>query len=64
MHTRPIVVQGIFTSDKKKSELKCLSCSSDDVWYRIWESECGGYEDYKYECSSCGKVWWVEGSDA
>lgn len=61
-HTGP--VPGDFTSDKKKSAGKCIRCGAEDVWYQEWESSCGGYEDYKYECRSCGKIWWVEGSDA
>jgi len=62
MHTGP--VEGEFTSDKKKSKLKCHKCGAEDVWYQEWESSCGGYEDYQYECCSCGKIWWVEGPDA
>lgn len=62
MHTGSI--PGDFTSDKKKSNLKCFKCGSDAVWYQKWESECGGYEDYQYECHLCGKIWWIEGSDA
>ena len=42
----------------------CWKCGSDDVWYRIWESSCGGYEDLKYECRNCGRTWWVESADA
>ena len=61
-HTRP--VPGYFTSDKKKSKMICHKCGSEDVWYQEWESSCGGYEDYQYECCSCGKIWWVEGPDA
>jgi DNA-directed RNA polymerase subunit M/transcription elongation factor TFIIS len=42
----------------------CRACGSGDVWYRRWESACGGYEDIKYECRSCSRTWWVEGADA
>lgn len=34
------------------------------VYYRNWESNCGGYDDAKFECGACGEVWWVEGPDA
>lgn len=62
IHTGP--VQGEFTEDKKKSDMPCRDCGVRDVWSQKWESSCGGYEDYIYECRSCGKVWWVEGSDS
>ena len=29
-----------------------------------WESSCGGYEDYKYTCTVCGAVHWVDGMDS
>lgn len=31
-----------------------------------WESNDGGYEDYKYTCqdAECGHAWWVEGIDS
>lgn len=57
--------QGIFTSDKEKSEVKCPKCGLNDIWYRTWESSCGRYEDYRFDCGSCGIIWWSwEGSDA
>lgn len=43
---------------------KCRQCQSDDVWYRVWESSCGGFEDLQYECRSCKRKWWVESADA
>ena len=45
-------------------EYKCPTCQSNDVWYRVWESTCGGYEDYRYRCKECGREWWVESADA
>ncbi len=47
----------------KKSETPCRICSGV-VLYRLWESSCGGYEDYNFKCKGCGKDWWVEGADA
>lgn len=42
----------------------CPRCGATrDVEYRIWESECGGYEDVKFRCR-CGYYWWVDGPDA
>lgn len=43
---------------------KCRACGSDDVWFREWESSCGGYEDMNYECRGCQRKWWVESADA
>lgn len=44
-------------------EFRCR-CGSDEVLYRVWESDDGAYEDVKYRCGTCGRTWWVEGSDA
>ena len=30
----------------------------------LFESSCGGYEDYRYTCTVCGAVHWVDGSDS
>lgn len=43
---------------------KCRDCGSNNVWYAKWDSSCGGWEDLKYHCRACGKVWWVEGIDS
>jgi hypothetical protein len=34
------------------------------ITYRLWESDCGGFEDTLYRCEACGKDWWIEGPDA
>lgn len=62
IHTGP--VQGKFTSDVKKSHKECPQCGKFEVYYTTWESDCGGYEDYQYECEACEYVWWVEGPDS
>ena len=67
MHTGP--VEGDYNDGWKPTKVdapsfKCRQCGSDDVWYREWESSCGGYEDVHYECRGCGHSWWVEGPDA
>lgn len=46
-----------------KTGYKC-DCGSSDVQYDIWESSCGGYEDYHYFCFRCGKNWWIDGIDS
>lgn len=45
-------------------DFKCPHCGSDAVEYYVWESSCGGYEDYRYRCPGCDKTWWCEGADA
>jgi DNA-directed RNA polymerase subunit M/transcription elongation factor TFIIS len=67
MHTGP--VPGEYTNAWKPTKVEnpkfvCRKCGSDDVWYRKWESSCGGYDDTKYECRACERTWWVEGADA
>lgn len=42
----------------------CRKCDGRNVYYREWESSCGGYDDIQYECRDCGRKWWVEGPDA
>lgn len=42
------------------ADFTCRGCGSDDVWYRRWESDCGGHDDTKYECRCCRKRWWIE----
>ena len=58
MDTNPT---GSYSTDWKPTKLenpnfKCRRCQSDDVWYRNWESDCGGYEDTKYECRKIGRA--------
>lgn len=43
---------------------KCSKCGSDAIYYYVWESSCGGFEDTRYQCRGCGRDWWVEGPDA
>lgn len=66
-HTGPVA--GNFTSDWKPTKaenpsFKCRKCGSDDIWYKKWDSSCGGYEDVQYECHCCKRFWWVESSDS
>lgn len=67
MHTGP--VPGEYKDDWKPTKVdnpdfKCRKCGSDDIWYRNWESSDGAYDDVKYECRGCKRVWWVESSDS
>lgn len=70
MHTKPMSEsEGNFREEWKSVQLEnpdwyCSKCKSADVWYKVWESSCGGYEDYKYWCKGCGHQWWVESADS
>lgn len=48
----------------KKSARPCPYCGSAERYYRVWESNDGGFEDEKHECRTCGKTWWIEGIDS
>ena len=43
------------------SGAKCRKCGSTDRW---WKEIDDVYEDYRYECNSCGDTYVVEGSDS
>lgn len=69
MHIKPANDDtGKFDGDWKPARtadvvFKCR-CGSNNIWCRIWESSCGGFEDTKYECRDCNLTWWVDGPDA
>lgn len=42
----------------------CRKCKAKEVRYRVWESHCGGYEDYHHKCFACGHTWWEDGIDS
>jgi len=42
----------------------CRKCKVKAATCELWESSCGGYEDYRYTCGACGHVWWVDGIDS
>lgn len=67
MHTGPVegeYKEGWKPTKATSPKFVCYACGSDDVWYREWESSCGGYEDEQYECRACKKTWWVDGADS
>lgn len=43
---------------------KCRKCDKYTAKRESWDSDCGGYTDYRYTCKECGYFWWIEGSDA
>lgn len=64
MHTKPMPESAGDMGPEKKSDRPCPQCKGGDVTYRVWESSCGGYEDFKYTCAGCKHTWWVEGIDS
>lgn len=64
MHTGPMPESaGTFSAPEAKL-YECSKCHEVAATCQEWESSCGGYEDYKYKCTKCGHVRWVEGSDS
>lgn len=66
MPTKPMSEsEGTFDGEWKLSDRPCPHCGvQGQLYYRVWESSCGGHEDEKNECRACGKTRWVEGADA
>ena len=63
-HTRQLAEhEGKFNAPQP-SDRSCPKCGEKKVTVRIWDSDCGGYEDEKYECGACSHYWWVDGPDA
>lgn len=64
MHDKPIPESAGKLDSEKRTTIACRKCGKQTVVLQSWESDCGGYEDDKFSCKSCGHVWWVEGPDA
>lgn len=64
MHTKEVSESDGEFGGMKRASRPCPKCGSADHFYRVWESDCGGYEDEKHECRACGKTWWVESADS
>lgn len=64
MHTGPVHESDGDFSGPMPTECHCRKCDAPLVSVQLWESKCGGYEDYKYTCAACGHVWWIEGIDS
>lgn len=64
MHTKVMAESEGVLSPSKLSQRTCTCGSAMTV--QVWESSCGGYEDFKYTCSelTCGKVVWIDGPDS
>lgn len=66
MHSKPMSeTEGKF-STPEPDKYYCQKCGQVTATCRKWESSCGGYGDWKYECQNptCGHSWWVEGPDS
>lgn len=65
MHTAPMPDSaGEFQKGTHVDGLKCKTCDTETMVVEPWESNCGGYEDYKYTCTTCGRGFWVDGVDS
>lgn len=64
MHTGPMPDSDGEFGGWKSSGGPCRHCGETAVLYRVWESSCGGFEDYHFKCKSCGQTWWVDGIDS
>lgn len=66
MHTSPMPDSAGEFSPPEKELYTCRKCNQKTAKCRLWESSCGGYEDYNYTCTNpdCKYEWWVEGIDS
>lgn len=56
---------GKFVEPWQATEIACPRCKTEkSILKRSWESHCGGYDDTKYKCETCGHIWWAESIDA
>lgn len=62
MHTGP--VPGTFTTGWMPVVVQSCHKCGGALEYRKWESDCGGYDDQQFRCTSCGQSWWIESSDS
>lgn len=69
MHTGPMSDHDGDFGDAKPCDRRCPRKKDGAVCggamtVQVWESHCGGYEDHRFTCTSCGKVVWVDGIDS
>ena len=66
MHVAPMAESEGKLGTPEDAGLRCRSCGGGPVTCQRWESECGGFVDWKYTCGAqgCGHTWWVDGPDA
>ena len=64
MHTGPMKEsEGTFTKGALTNRV-CKNCGNQNVYVKVWESNDGAYEDEKFTCGTCGRVYWVDGIDS
>lgn len=65
-HMPGLPISGTFNAPEANVYTRrCRKCDKETAHKcESWESSCGGYEDYKYTCSTCGTVHWVDGIDS
>jgi DNA-directed RNA polymerase subunit M/transcription elongation factor TFIIS len=67
MHTNPMAeTDGDFKRVGYEGTILCPECKRHTIYWRLWQSNCGGYVDVKYKCHApdCGHSWWVDGAHA
>ena len=65
-HMRPMQEsEGTFRPPEEE-RYTCRKCGQKTAVCTVWDSSCGGYEDYKYTCENpdCRYKWWVDGGDS
>ena len=64
-HTRPMHDDEGTFAGWNFAAIECPSCGDKHhVYFRIWESNDGAYEDRQYRCWVCKHTWWVDGIDS
>ena len=64
-HTRSMNDDEGTFSDWSPAPEKCPKCDGElRVYFRIWESNDGAYEDRQYRCWDCKPTWWIDGIDS
>ena len=56
---------GKFTVESATYICRCNVCQKDrEHKAERWESNCESYVDFRYTCTTCGAVFWVDGPDS
>lgn len=53
----------VISASHLRDEGRVFMVCGKPMQYRVWESSCGGWEDYQYRCEA-GHTWWVDGIDS
>jgi hypothetical protein len=64
-HTGPMPESSGELADTGTVNRFCDTCATGTMHReQKWESSDGAYEDYKYTCTICGHIHWVDGIDS